>query len=47
VLTHAYRRYRERSHHRAIAALNSVVGSGEFAAERAAVTLIWDEAMRV
>ncbi|HMI36887.1 MAG TPA: bifunctional [glutamate--ammonia ligase]-adenylyl-L-tyrosine phosphorylase/[glutamate--ammonia-ligase] adenylyltransferase, partial [Steroidobacteraceae bacterium] len=47
VLTRAYRRYRECSHHRAIAGLNSVVASSEFSAERAAVTLIWDEAMRV
>ncbi len=47
VLTQAYRRYRERSHHRAIAALNSVVAATEFAAERAAVSAIWEQAMRV
>ncbi|HLQ11815.1 MAG TPA: bifunctional [glutamate--ammonia ligase]-adenylyl-L-tyrosine phosphorylase/[glutamate--ammonia-ligase] adenylyltransferase [Steroidobacteraceae bacterium] len=47
VLTQAYRRYRERSHHRAIAGLNSVIPAGEFGAERAAVTLIWEQAMQV
>jgi glutamate-ammonia-ligase adenylyltransferase len=47
VLTHAYRRYRECSHHRAIAGLNSVVAGSAFTAERAAVTLIWEQAMRV
>jgi glutamate-ammonia-ligase adenylyltransferase len=47
VLTQAYRRYRERSHHRAIAGLDAVVAASEFALERAAVTGIWDLAMRV
>jgi glutamate-ammonia-ligase adenylyltransferase len=47
MLTHAYRRYRERSHHRAIAGLNSVVAATEFAAERAAVSAIWEQTMRV
>ena len=47
VLTRAYRGYRERGHHRAIAALNSVVAATEFAAERAAVTAIWEQAIQV
>jgi len=47
VLTNAYRKYRERSHHRAIAGLNAVVPDRDFAAERAAVSAIWRQAMQV
>ncbi|HYM28514.1 MAG TPA: bifunctional [glutamate--ammonia ligase]-adenylyl-L-tyrosine phosphorylase/[glutamate--ammonia-ligase] adenylyltransferase, partial [Steroidobacteraceae bacterium] len=47
VLTAAYRKYRERSHHRAIAGLDAVVGADEFRAERAAVSAIWQQAMEL
>lgn len=47
VLTGAYRKYRECSHHRAIAGLSAVVPDGEFRSERAAVTAIWQQAMEV
>jgi glutamate-ammonia-ligase adenylyltransferase len=47
VLTGAYRRYRERSHHRAIEGLGAVVPDGEFVADRAAVTAIWRQAMEL
>ncbi len=47
VLTGAYRKYRERIHHRAIAGLDAAVTAGEFAAERAAVSAIWKQAMEV
>ncbi|MGD9599458.1 MAG: bifunctional [glutamate--ammonia ligase]-adenylyl-L-tyrosine phosphorylase/[glutamate--ammonia-ligase] adenylyltransferase [Steroidobacteraceae bacterium] len=46
VLTHAYRLYRERIHHRALADAPPIVPAGEFRSERAAVTAIWDAAMR-
>ena len=45
VLTGAYRQYRERSHHRAIDGLSSVVADREFMAERAAVSAIWRQTM--
>jgi glutamate-ammonia-ligase adenylyltransferase len=47
VLTNAYRKYRECSHHRAIAGLNAVVPDRDFAAERAAVSAIWRQAMQL
>ena len=47
VLTGAYRKYRERSHHRTIAGLTAVVPDTEFLAERAAVAAIWHEVMEV
>ena len=47
VLTDAYRKYRERSHHRAIAGLPAIVPSSEFIAQRAAVTAIWQQTMQV
>ena len=47
VLTGAYRKYRERSHHRAIAGLDSVIAAGEFAGERAAVNAIWQQTMEL
>ncbi|MCP5466248.1 MAG: bifunctional [glutamate--ammonia ligase]-adenylyl-L-tyrosine phosphorylase/[glutamate--ammonia-ligase] adenylyltransferase [Sinobacteraceae bacterium] len=43
VLTRAYRRYRERGHHRSLQDSASIVADTEFAAERAAVRRIWDE----
>lgn len=45
VLTRAYRLYRERIHHRALADAPPRVPQEEFAAERAAVIAIWDAAM--
>ncbi|MEO8016745.1 MAG: bifunctional [glutamate--ammonia ligase]-adenylyl-L-tyrosine phosphorylase/[glutamate--ammonia-ligase] adenylyltransferase, partial [Pseudomonadota bacterium] len=45
VLTHAYRRYRERSHHRSLEAADPVVDAAEFAPERAAVSAIWNATM--
>ena len=47
ILTGAYRRYRERSHHRAIAGLDAVVGANEFRAERTAVSAIWQRTMEL
>ena len=47
ILTGAYRRYRERSHHRTIAGLTAVVADTEFVAERAAVSAIWRQTMEV
>ena len=47
VLTGAYRKYRERSHHRAIAGLEAVVAEDEFALERTAVSAIWRQEMEV
>ena len=44
VLTHAYRAYRERGHHRSLQDSGSVVAGDEFVAQRAAVRRIWDEA---
>jgi len=43
VLTHAYRSYRERGHHRSLQDSGSIVPGTEFVAERAAVRRIWDE----
>jgi glutamate-ammonia-ligase adenylyltransferase len=45
LLTRAYRLYRERIHHRALADAPPIVQQEEFAAERAAVTAIWEAAM--
>ncbi len=44
-LTHAYRAYRTRTHHLALAGAPPMVPEAEFAAERAAVTDIWNRAM--
>ncbi len=45
LLTQAYRAYRERGHHRSLQDSGSVVPGTEFAAERAAVRRVWDEAL--
>ncbi len=45
VLTAAYRAYRTRIHHLSLAGEAGLVAAGEFAAERAAVTRIWDQGM--
>ena len=45
VLTRAYRLYRERIHHRALADAPPIVQEEEFAGERAAVSAIWAGAM--
>ena len=45
VLTAAYRAYRTRMHHLSLAGGAGTVPAEEFAAERAAVTAIWDEVM--
>jgi glutamate-ammonia-ligase adenylyltransferase len=45
VLTGAYRAYRTRTHHLSLAGEAALVAAEEFAAERASVTAIWDEAM--
>jgi glutamate-ammonia-ligase adenylyltransferase len=45
VLTSAYRAYRTRMHHSSLAGEGGSIGVEEFAAERAAVTAIWDEVM--
>jgi [glutamine synthetase] adenylyltransferase / [glutamine synthetase]-adenylyl-L-tyrosine phosphorylase len=45
VLRDAYRKYRERSHHLSLEQAEPVVPAEEFAAERAAVTAIWNAAM--
>jgi glutamate-ammonia-ligase adenylyltransferase len=44
-LTHAYRAYRSCLHHRALDGLGGIVTAGEFCAERAAVSAIWDREM--
>lgn len=44
-LTRAYRAYRTRLHHLALDGLGGIVAAGEFAAERAAVSAIWDREM--
>jgi len=44
VLTGAYRAYRQRLHHLSLEAEESRVPDTEFAAERAAVTAIWQAA---
>ena len=46
VLTGAYRRYRECSHHRTIAGLTAVVPESDFLSERTAVTAIWQQTMQ-
>ena len=46
VLTNAYRKYRECSHHRTIAGLTAVVPENEFTGERAAVSAIWQQTMQ-
>ncbi len=45
VLTNAYRRYRERSHHLSLEQAPPLVDAGEFAELRAAVTAIWTATM--
>ncbi|MGH8301669.1 MAG: bifunctional [glutamate--ammonia ligase]-adenylyl-L-tyrosine phosphorylase/[glutamate--ammonia-ligase] adenylyltransferase [Steroidobacteraceae bacterium] len=45
LLTGAYRAYRARMHHLSLAGEAGLVGAEEFAAERAAVTAIWDGVM--
>jgi glutamate-ammonia-ligase adenylyltransferase len=45
VLTDAYRKYRERSHHLSLENAEPVVPDGEFRAIRAAVTEIWNTTM--
>jgi glutamate-ammonia-ligase adenylyltransferase len=45
VLTDAYRKYRERSHHLSLEQAEAVVDADEFAAQRAAVTAIWNATM--
>jgi glutamate-ammonia-ligase adenylyltransferase len=45
VLTSAYRKYRERSHHLSLENLEPVVSAEEFAGDRAAVSAIWDATM--
>jgi glutamate-ammonia-ligase adenylyltransferase len=47
VLVRAYRVYRERIHHRSLQGLDAVVPVAELAAERAAVTAVWNAAMQV
>jgi glutamate-ammonia-ligase adenylyltransferase len=45
VLTHAYRKYRERAHHLSLEQAEAVVDAAEFSDIRAAVTAIWKSAM--
>jgi glutamate-ammonia-ligase adenylyltransferase len=45
VLTHAYRKYRERAHHLSLEKAEAVVPVEEFAEDRAAVTAIWEATM--
>ena len=45
VLTDAYRKYRERSHHLSLEQAEPVVDAVEFAVQRAAVTAIWNATM--
>jgi glutamate-ammonia-ligase adenylyltransferase len=45
VLTQAYRRYRERTHHLSLEQAEAVVQASEFAAERTAVSAIWNATM--
>ena len=47
LLTAAYRTYRQCTHHRSLQGASAVVGDGEFRAERAAVTAIWNVAFGV
>jgi glutamate-ammonia-ligase adenylyltransferase len=46
VLTGAYRDYRTRTHRLSLEDRTPIVGAEEFAAERAAVTQIWDDTFR-
>jgi glutamate-ammonia-ligase adenylyltransferase len=45
VLTAAYRAYRTRMHHQSLAGEPGLIGAEEFAAERSAVTAVWEEVM--
>jgi glutamate-ammonia-ligase adenylyltransferase len=45
ILTAAYRAYRTRTHHLSLAGEAGLVSTGEFVAERAAITGIWDAVM--
>ena len=45
VLTAAYRAYRGRMHHQSLAGQDGLIGAEEFAAERSAVTAVWEEVM--
>jgi glutamate-ammonia-ligase adenylyltransferase len=45
VLTDAYRKYRERTHHLSLESAEPVVPEGEFGETRTAVTAIWDATM--
>jgi glutamate-ammonia-ligase adenylyltransferase len=45
VLTGAYRKYREHTHHRSLEGREPVVPAEDFEATRAAVTAIWDQTM--
>jgi [glutamine synthetase] adenylyltransferase / [glutamine synthetase]-adenylyl-L-tyrosine phosphorylase len=47
VLTAAYRAFRSRSHHLSLEGAEPIVAATEFAAERAAVIQVWNEAMGV
>ena len=47
VLTSAYRKYRECTHHRTIGGLTAVVPESEFVVERAAVSAIWRQTMEL
>jgi [glutamine synthetase] adenylyltransferase / [glutamine synthetase]-adenylyl-L-tyrosine phosphorylase len=42
-LTRTYRAYRQYLHHRSLAGLGAVVPKSELAAERAAVSALWDQ----
>ncbi len=46
VLTGAYRDYRTRTHRLSLEDRTPIDGADEFAAERAAVTRIWDDTFR-
>jgi len=46
VLTAAYRAFRARSHHLSLAGAEPIVPQEEFAETRAAVTGVWEAAMR-
>jgi glutamate-ammonia-ligase adenylyltransferase len=47
VLSHAYRSYRERLHHRSLAEGDSLVPASELKPERAAVSALWQRAMQL
>jgi glutamate-ammonia-ligase adenylyltransferase len=46
VLVRAYQQYRQLAHRRSLEGLDAVVDAGEFAAERAAVAVIWRATMQ-